>query len=174
METHTRVQAQNSSSVQLTTSSPGVKYVLIAWGPASSTLQNDFHQFNGPFLGTEDAPFLTSLQVNFGNKSYPSPQYNFINQLDVARAYMDYRVFSLANSTSTGSVMTLRTWMESPVFIFHVEGEPGSQSNILSVNTSSTFPNTYNIYITVLYEKELSITYDGNGMVATTTTASLV
>jgi hypothetical protein len=113
-----------------------------------------------------------------GTRSYPAPQYNFTGQIDAGRAYLDYKAFTGSHMNEVGSVMSFKQWMQTPIFVVSCQQEPGSQSNILTVNTTASnnfmTAGTTNIYICALYEKDLTITYSESGTVAATSTSSIV
>lgn len=178
IEGYASSRVYSDGAIQYSLPSAAVHTVLLSFNLTANTLINDVHQFSGPLHSTSatDDPFLTSLYVHFGSRSYPSPQYSFAKHAEVTRAYWDYRTFTLANTTSTGSVMTLREWMESPVFVFIVEGESGTTSNILTVNSTAAptlSSGNYTLNLVALYDKELTIEYDENAQVSKTATALL-
>jgi hypothetical protein len=145
--------------------------VLLAFGPANNTgeLADPCH-FTGPFQGAA-INHLSTLYINYSSRNYPSPEYNFVNGKDYLRAYNDYKTFSGAKNNATGNMLTLSSWLESPVFCFAVMPDPQSLTRHLTVEmTGGQFVGgaTHYMYHTLLYENMLSMDFSDDGSIGET------
>lgn len=168
LEGHSSVRANSSDSFQITMPSPSLKFIMIALAPTTPGLEVDNNHYSKSFLGTP----ITSMYVNFANRSYPSPQYNFVGGKDYRRAYEDYLVLTESRAQGVSPPMSYSEWLMTPVFVFICAPTPGNQSNILDVQIVGGDPNA-SVVVGAWYDKELAITYGDSGQVLDTTVSIL-
>lgn len=164
MEAHSSIRVNSSDSFQITMPSPSIKYIMVALANASvlNTVDNNYY-YKAFQTGNE----ITSMYVNFANRSYPSPQYDFTGGRDYKRAYEDYVNFTMARTMGTAPMLSFSEWLMTPVFVFITQPTPGNQSNILDVQINGG-DATANVLVTAWYNKELSLSYGSAGEITDT------
>lgn len=159
IETHTNISDNNNSALQLTANSPSVKAVIVSYLSKTVSPLVLRNQHEGIFgQATPATNYFRNIYISFSGRTYPNPQYTFPE--DYARAYLDYKTFTMANSS--GSMLSYKEWLQSPFFVFYCEGMPENSDRQLTVFTVSagTVNTNYQVCVNILYKKTLSIEYD--------------
>lgn len=168
MACHSSVRNLNQSSTdyQISLPSSSIKYVMLAFARSAVGPLTDNNSYESAFTVAGDA--LSTMYVNFANRTYPSPQYSF--PADRLRAYQDYVHMSASHQMATAPLLSFKEWMQTPVFCFVVLPTPGNTSNLLdvSITGNATNANSVNVLTTCWYDKELAIQYGEAGQVEST------
>lgn len=169
-EIHTTLKSVSSTSLstQITLPSSSIKFVTIVFPPRSLSSTVDKLMFDRAFSIT--GQYITSLYINFANRTYPHNHYTFPE--DYMRAYQDYYNLSNAKQLGVAPALTFKQWLQTPVFVFICLPNPGNQSNLLDVKVIGTGiveATDMNMAVCAFYDKKLSIDYGPAGEVIKTT-----
>ena len=172
METTTSRQIHNNTSYSVNMKSMTRRVIINFFNIFN--VENDILAVTGAKnFGIPVNPDIKSIQISFGSTSYPSGlSYNL--SLDDGsnswtRAYNDYKMYSGSlPSGETNIISSLKEFIKSPVFIFNTMTAQNSiGSTICTINVThnnAMVTNKYDIAITSMHYKELTLRYNEMGV----------
>lgn len=142
--------------------------------PIESTSQT----IDGGVIGTDDT--ISRLYISFNGRNFPINAYNLTQSgssgmCDFMRAWQDYLRFGKSFELGESNILnSYKKWLNHPVYVFDTTGVAGTDGTAMLYLYTEGAPAmsgtnyAYDVNMTAEYVKELSINFDGDGMVSST------